>query len=133
MKTLSYGVGLMAGLLFVVPVRGQTNDPPPVPPASSGAVTNAGTMKALLDTAKVKATNWIEWARKDIDRIGAWKYKVVVCKGAEVDHAAVEARLNELGKEGWECFWVREKREEITFYLKKAERSTITEALKYRP
>jgi hypothetical protein len=128
MKTLSYFAWFLGCLLFTSPLLGQTNDTP-----LPGTGTNGLPMKALIETAKVKATNIIEWAKKDFERIGAWKYKVVTFKAAGASDTDIEAKLNDLGKEGWECFWVRGRGDDMTFFLKKAEKSTITEAFKYRP
>jgi hypothetical protein len=128
MKTVARFIWLLACVLFASPLRGQTNDM-----SLPGTETNALPMKALIEAAKVKATNIYEWAKKDFERIGTWKYRVVTFKAAGTADADIEARLNELGKEGWECFWVRGRGDDLTFFLKKAEKSTITEALKYKP
>jgi hypothetical protein len=76
------------------------------------------------------ATNAMDWVKKDWDKTGAWDYKLVTVTGPD---AALESKLNEMGKEGWECFWVRESKDGMTLFLKKAERGVISEALKHRP
>ena len=44
------------------------------------------------------------WAQEDLESIGSWEYRV---EPLEVgDPAALEARMNELGAERWECFAV---------------------------
>ena len=44
------------------------------------------------------------WAQEDLESIGAWEYRVEPL--ASGDPAALEARMNELGAERWECFAV---------------------------
>ena len=65
----------------------------------------------------------VEWAKDDISRIGDWEYKIVdFPKG---DTADIEARLNELGADRWEVYWVSESPTAMTFYLKKSSRSYL--------
>ncbi|MBW2272442.1 MAG: hypothetical protein JRG96_04165 [Deltaproteobacteria bacterium] len=45
-----------------------------------------------------------DWAQEDLESIGAWEYKVEPFPPG--DPAAIEARMNELGAERWECFSV---------------------------
>lgn len=42
----------------------------------------------------------LEWAREDLSRIGRWEYRVAVLEG---DPAEVETRLNDHGRDRWEC------------------------------
>mgnify|MGYP001829087608 CR=1 FL=1 len=51
----------------------------------------------------------MDWAREDLERIGDWEYQVVRLESD--DDAAIEARLNVLGAERWEVFWVERERE----------------------
>ncbi len=44
------------------------------------------------------------WAQEDLESIGAWEYRVEPLQAG--DPAALEARMNELGAERWECFAV---------------------------
>ena len=43
----------------------------------------------------------IERAKKEINRIGTWEYRVITF--SETQDTMLENRLNELGKERWEC------------------------------
>ncbi len=61
-----------------------------------------------------KATEWIE---KDIRKIGDWEYKVVSIKFESAGE--LEMKLNELGNERWECFWIEKRGEEMLFLFKK--------------
>ncbi len=50
------------------------------------------------DTTARSAT---EWVSEDVGKIGTWQYRVV-----KVEVAKVEAKLNEMGAQRWECFSV---------------------------
>jgi hypothetical protein len=131
MKLLSCLVLILISSLLNSPA--QTNDPSGAPPTSAEMLTNAAAMKVLLEAARVKATNLLEWAKRDFERMGTWRYRVITFKPNEASDEHVEGRMNELGREGWECFWVRERGTDLTMFFRKAEKSTISEALKYRP
>lgn len=45
-----------------------------------------------------------KWLAEDFSRIGDWEYKVLLLPTA--DPLAIEAQLNTLGAERWECFAV---------------------------
>jgi hypothetical protein len=61
-----------------------------------------------------KARNWIE---EDLKRIGDWEYKVVKMSSSSFEE--IEEKLNRLGDDRWECFWVEKKGKETVFYFKK--------------
>ena len=72
--------------------------------------------KELSDKAK-------EWIKEDIEKIGDWEYKVV-----NLDYESfneLENKLNELGNERWECFWVEKKEEIVVFILKRPKTSYL--------
>lgn len=64
-----------------------------------------------------------DWVSEDIKKIGAWKYQVLTLTNAAPDE--IEGRLNELGSDRWECFWVQQDGGQTHFYLKKAGRSYL--------
>lgn len=45
-----------------------------------------------------------EWLTQEVQGLGDWEYRVVEMK--EASPAELEARLNELGTERWECIWI---------------------------
>lgn len=65
----------------------------------------------------------LEWARQDLHRIGDWEYRVVDLppEGPQ----ARQARLNELGSERWEAFWMEPAGDGIRVYLKRRSRSWL--------
>ena len=65
-----------------------------------------------------------EWVLKDIENIGDWEYKVEAY-GAE-QAKDMEKKLNELGKERWQCFWVESSNKEKVFYFKRTKMSYLS-------
>ena len=64
-----------------------------------------------------------EWIKEDIEKIGDWEYKVVNLEYESIDE--LENKLNELGNERWECFWVEKKEEVVVFILKRPKTSYL--------
>ncbi len=64
-----------------------------------------------------------EWAKSDIERIGDWEYLIVRLDG-EADAPIVE-RLNELGSERWEVFWLERQGAEFRVFFKRPARSYL--------
>ena len=65
----------------------------------------------------------VQWAKEEIRKIGTWEYKVVILKFD--NDSVLEEELNKLGKERWECFWVKETDTSLKFYFKRAVRSHL--------
>ena len=65
----------------------------------------------------------LEWAQQDLRRIGDWEYKIVDLprEGAQ----SHQARLNELGSERWEAFWMEPAGDGIRVYLKRRSKSWL--------
>jgi hypothetical protein len=99
--------------------------------------TNRRSLKELAaktyESLGTTATNAVDWLKRDWEKIGAWKYKITTVAVSDTSDAALESKLNDLGKEGWECFWVRQTRGGLTLFFKKPEKGIIAEALKHRP
>ncbi len=75
---------------------------------------------AVGDSMSAKVPKWIQ---EDLKNVGTWQYRVV-----EVPPAEVEAKLNELGAERWECFSVEQiGKKETRLVLKKRKRSQLKE------
>jgi hypothetical protein len=64
-----------------------------------------------------------EWARQDLQRIGRWEYRIE--RLAAADDEALEAHLNRLGRERWECYWLRAEADGIVLFLKRPARSYL--------
>ena len=75
------------------------------------------------ESGETTAANSKEWLAEDIAKMGTWQYMTLVMDVA--NPTAIEAELNKLGSQRWECFWVDRQGERTTFYLKKASRSFI--------
>lgn len=58
-----------------------------------------------------------QWIADDLERIGDWEYRVVEVEGASVD--LMETKLNEMGAERWECFFVERFDSKLILYFKK--------------
>jgi hypothetical protein len=64
-----------------------------------------------------------EWAKSDIERIGDWEYQIVRL-GAASDAEILE-RLDALGSERWEVFWLERQGAELRVFLKRPTRSYL--------
>ena len=66
-----------------------------------------------------------EWLLKDIQNIGDWEYKIE--KFSLKNSKDLEIRLNQLGAEGWQCFWVEQGNDNTkSFYFKRTKMSYLT-------
>jgi hypothetical protein len=65
----------------------------------------------------------VEWAKEDIGRYGDWEYRVVVIP--EEAGEALETRLNELGAERWEVFWMERAGADLRLFLKRPAKSYL--------
>lgn len=63
-----------------------------------------------------------EWIRRDIENLGDWEYRVVEIVG---DANTLELKLNELGRERWECIWIEPSAQKTRFFLKRPVRSYL--------
>ena len=64
-----------------------------------------------------------EWARSDLERIGDWEYMVLRLDGASDE--GIQSRLNELGKDRWEVFWMEASASDLRIFLKRPVRSYL--------
>jgi hypothetical protein len=64
-----------------------------------------------------------EWAKSDLQRIGDWEYRIVRLDAAS--DVAVLERLNELGAERWEVFWLERDGDRLRVFLKRHSRSYL--------
>ena len=65
-------------------------------------------MKQLYEKAKQSgqevSSDIYEWAKEDLESSGDWEYRVEIQSLG--DPVTLEEKLNELGTDRWECFWV---------------------------
>ena len=66
------------------------------------------TFKSLKDQGLTTASSTGEWLSEDWQNMESWQYKVLATDS--VPAAELEGKLNELGKQGWECFSVDDQR-----------------------
>ena len=82
---------------------------------------------ALYEQAKeageTAADDVYEWAREDLEAIGDWEYKVQYF--ANVNHIALEKKLNELGTERWEVIWIDRQGPNLIVTMKRPARTWL--------
>ena len=78
--------------------------------------------KARTASEKVSEDSY-EWAKDDLEKIGDWEYRVVSL--STVESASLEAELNTLGADRWECFWVAGEGKDAKFLFKRPVRSYL--------
>ncbi len=98
-----------------------------ISPAENSSSDYTEQIKELYENAKAAGEQVPEdvlaWTKSDVKRIGTWDYKIVSFS-VESDEA-VASRLNELGDQRWECFWVEPVPSGKRFYMKKPMRSYL--------
>jgi hypothetical protein len=70
----------------------------------------------------------LEWAREDLGRAGRWEYRVAQLEGEPEE---IEAQLNALGRERWECFTLTRDKKKWSAVLKRPATSRIHHYLGY--
>ena len=65
-----------------------------------------------------------QWLLKDLQNIGDWEYKIesISLKNTK----DLEIRLNQLGTERWQCFWVEKSANGTSFYFKRTKLSYLS-------
>ena len=67
-----------------------------------------------------------EWLLKDLQNIGDWEYKIEVFSSKK--NKDLEIRLNQLGVERWQCFWVERVEDKKLFYFKRTNMSYLSKS-----
>jgi hypothetical protein len=65
-----------------------------------------------------------EWLLKDLENIGDWEYKVETFNLKNPKD--LEIRLNQLGADRWQCFWVESTKDGKAFYFKRTKLSYLS-------
>ena len=79
--------------------------------------------ESAIEAGETASSDAIEWAREDIQKIGDWEYRVVTLPA--LSDSALEEKLNELGSERWETFWVERTGSSLRLLLKRPARSYL--------
>ena len=66
------------------------------------------TFKTLKDQGLTTASSTGQWLSEDWQNMESWQYKVLATNSVPAEQ--LEAKLNELGQQGWECFSVDDQR-----------------------
>lgn len=87
--------------------------------ATSSATSWLGSLyKHAVSTGETSARSATDWVSEDVGKIGTWEYRVLEIRGGPT---AIEKRLNEMGRQRWECFAVQPDR----LFLKRPHRSYL--------
>ena len=82
---------------------------------------------ALYEQAKAAGETAAEdvyaWAREDLEAIGDWEYKVKYFPN--INHIALEEKLNELGTERWEVVWIDRQGPNLIVTMKRPSRTWL--------
>ena len=112
MKTDAFRIATLLGVVCIFAACARE---PVEPPPAEQALEQ---LKQLIEAAKVRTPDDpVEWAKEDLERYGDWEYRVVAV--AELDAAALEEELNELGQERWEVFWLERTEQGLSVLLKR--------------
>ena len=65
-----------------------------------------------------------DWLLKDLQNIGDWEYKIESFDLKNLKD--LEIRLNQLGAERWQCFWVEQSAKGKVFYFKRTKLSYLS-------
>ncbi len=97
----------------------------PAPPSEETTILKEARelYEAVKETGEKVPGDIYEWIRKDIGTIGDWEYRVVPFPGS--DAAKIEEKLNQLGQERWDCFWVQPDDSGARFFFKRPTRSYL--------
>lgn len=82
---------------------GSSDDAADTPEKESGAWQEVLRLyEKTRQTGEAVPADAYEWMKQDLERVGDWEYRVLVVDSAA--EAEIEERLNELGRDRWECF-----------------------------
>ncbi len=115
---------LLALLLPATPVAAQEE------PSEVEETGTWSEVRAAYEKAKKKARSMGEsvpdkipdWVKEDLENVGDWEYRVV-----EAPRDGLEATLNQLGAERWECFSVESHGKKSRLVFKRRKRSRLRE------
>ncbi len=65
----------------------------------------------------------MDWLKSDMKNIGAWEYKVLEI--SLTDPVELETKLNLIGQDKWECFWIKENENKAIMLFRKPKLSYL--------
>lgn len=77
--------------------------------------------KSLSEQGKTHTGNVKDWIAEDWNNASAWEYQVISVD--DNDPAMLQEKLNEAGKQRWDCFHVSDGGTATTFYMKRQKKS----------
>lgn len=97
----------------------------PAPPSEETTILEEARelYEAVKETGEKVPSDIYEWIREDIGTIGDWEYRVVSFPGS--DATKIEEKLNQLGQERWDCFWVQPDDSGARFFFKRPARNYL--------
>jgi hypothetical protein len=79
--------------------------------------------EAARDQGAEHTENITEWVKDDWNGMSAWEYKIINVDSE--DMANLETKLNEVGKQRWDCFHVSEGAGNTKFFMKRHRKSYL--------
>ena len=73
--------------------------------------------RSASDKGRQVAEETGKWFKTDFQKIGDWEYKQLTLSRSELPD--IEKRLNELGADRWNCFWIAENGESLHLLFKR--------------
>jgi len=113
--------------LLAVIVCGCGGDPaPPAAEPEPGAAAKAieELKEQYEELTREPLEDPVKWAADDIENIGDWDYRAIEIDTLEP--AELEARLNDLGNDRWEVFWIEKRPDGYLVLLKKPSLSYLS-------
>ena len=83
--------------------------------------------KSLSDRGMTTAKDAGDWVAEDWNSMNAWEYKVVRVDNKQIEDNPnlLTEKLNESGKNRWDCFHVSDGAAGTTFYMKRQKKSFL--------
>ena len=120
MRAIRALVLILASATIVAAQEGSGTDPE----ADSDVWTEIRTLyEKAKETGEQVPGDFVAWLKQDLDRIGDWEYRLLVVSSLSNDK--LEAKLNELGADRWECFAVLHDGGTIRLFLKRPVKSYL--------
>jgi len=76
---------------------------------------------SLSESGLTTKDNVQDWMWEDWNNMNAWEYQVIRVEAS--NPATLQEKLNEAGKQRWDCFHVSDSETGTTFYLKRQKKS----------
>ena len=69
----------------------------------------------------------VDWVKEDINKIGTLEYKIVYLniESKSENDIALVGKLNKLGSDRWECFWIEKENNRLILFFRRPRRSYL--------